>query len=49
MTSTEEFPGALEEALGAGRPAVLELRIDPEAITPRQTLSEIREAAMTAR
>jgi acetolactate synthase I/II/III large subunit len=49
VTSTDEFPGALEEALGAGRPAVLELQIDPEAITPRQTLSEIRAAAMTAR
>ena len=36
---------ALDEALAAGRPALLELRVDPEAITPRQTLSEIRAAA----
>jgi acetolactate synthase-1/2/3 large subunit len=42
---TEEFAGALESALAAGRPALLELRVDPEAITPRQTLTEIREAA----
>jgi acetolactate synthase I/II/III large subunit len=42
---SEDFAEALEEALGAGRPALLELRVDPEAITPRQTLSEIREAA----
>ncbi len=42
---TEEFAGALEEALAAGGPALLELRVDREAITPRQTLSEIREAA----
>jgi acetolactate synthase-1/2/3 large subunit len=42
---SEDFPGALEEALAAGRPAVLELRVDPEAITPRQTLSELRAAA----
>lgn len=41
----EEFPAALEEALAAGRPAVLELRVDPEAITPRQTLAEIRAQA----
>ena len=26
-------------------PALLELRVDPQAITPRQTLDEIREAA----
>jgi acetolactate synthase-1/2/3 large subunit len=45
VARTEDFEGALEEALGAGRPAVLELRIDPQAITPRQTLDEIRLAA----
>jgi acetolactate synthase-1/2/3 large subunit len=39
------FPGALERALAAGRPALLALRVDPEALTPRQTLSEIRAAA----
>jgi acetolactate synthase I/II/III large subunit len=39
---TEQFPEALERALTAGRPAVLALRIDPEAITPRTTLSALR-------
>jgi acetolactate synthase I/II/III large subunit len=39
---TDEFPDALERALGAGIPAVITLRIDPEAITPRMTLSAIR-------
>ncbi|MGI8506476.1 MAG: thiamine pyrophosphate-binding protein [Solirubrobacteraceae bacterium] len=42
---TDEFAGTLEEALAAGRPALIELRVDPEAITPCQTLTEIREAA----
>jgi acetolactate synthase-1/2/3 large subunit len=42
---TEEFAQALERALAAGRPALLELRIDPEAITPRATLSEVRAGA----
>jgi acetolactate synthase I/II/III large subunit len=42
---TEDVPGALEEALGCGRPALVELRVDPDAITPRQTLTEIRAAA----
>jgi acetolactate synthase-1/2/3 large subunit len=40
-----EFAEALDAALGAGGPAVIELRVDPEAITPRQTLAEIRAAA----
>jgi acetolactate synthase-1/2/3 large subunit len=38
----EDFPAAFEEALTAGRPALLELRVDPEAITPRATLSQLR-------
>jgi acetolactate synthase-1/2/3 large subunit len=37
-----DFPGAFERALAADRPALLELRVDPEAITPRATLSAIR-------
>jgi acetolactate synthase-1/2/3 large subunit len=40
---TEEFAPAFEEALASGRPALLELRVDPEAITPRATLTAIRE------
>ncbi len=39
---SEDFPVAFEEALAAGRPALLELRVDPEAITPRATLSQVR-------
>lgn len=42
---TQEFPAAFEQALGAGVPALLELRVDPEAILPHATLSEIRRAA----
>jgi acetolactate synthase-1/2/3 large subunit len=40
---TADFPAAFDQALAAGRPALLELRVDPEAITPRATLTEIRE------
>jgi len=43
---TEEFAGAFDEALAAGRPALIELRVDPEALTPRQSLTEIREQAL---
>jgi acetolactate synthase-1/2/3 large subunit len=45
ITKTEEFPSAFEAAKASRLPAILELRIDPEAITPRQSLSEIRAAA----
>jgi acetolactate synthase-1/2/3 large subunit len=40
---SESFPAAFERALAAERPALLELRVDPEAISPRATLSEIRD------
>ena len=39
---TADFAPAFEAALAAGRPALLELRVDPERITPSQTLSAIR-------
>ena len=42
---TADFPAALERALAAGRPALLHLVVDPEALTPRQTLTEVREQA----
>ncbi len=42
---TEEFGAALDSALASGLPAVIELRVDQEALTPRQSLTEIREAA----
>ena len=43
---TEDFEPALERALGAGRAALIELRIDPESLSPRMTLSGVREAAL---
>ncbi|MGI8973521.1 MAG: thiamine pyrophosphate-binding protein [Gaiella sp.] len=41
----DDVPAALDRALAAGIPTVLHLPVDPEAITPRQTLSEIRAEA----
>jgi acetolactate synthase I/II/III large subunit len=38
----EDFAEAFERAVEAGRPALVELRVDPEAITPQATLSAIR-------
>jgi acetolactate synthase-1/2/3 large subunit len=43
---TDEFGPAFEDALTCGIPALIELRVDPEALTPRQTLTEIREQAL---
>jgi acetolactate synthase-1/2/3 large subunit len=46
VEKTGEFAAAFERALGAGRAALLELRVDPEAITPKTTLTAIRNAAL---
>src|SRR5439155_1256040 len=45
---TEDFAPAFERARASGKPAILELRIDPDAITPATTLSAIREKARKA-
>jgi acetolactate synthase-1/2/3 large subunit len=46
---TGDFAAAFERARAAGKPALIELRIDPEAITPASTLAEIRSAALARR
>ena len=43
---TEDFAAAFERARASGKPAVIELKLDPEALTPRQSLSEIRAEAL---
>ena len=45
VRKTEEFAGALERARDSGKPSIIHCLIDPEAITPGRSLSEIREAA----
>ena len=42
---TADFAPAFERASAAQGPALIELRVDPEAITPATTLGAIREAA----
>lgn len=44
VVRTEAFAPALERALAADRPALIELVLDPEAITSRTTLSALRSA-----
>jgi acetolactate synthase-1/2/3 large subunit len=45
---TEDFAAAMERALGAGKPALIEVRIDPEIITSRTTITALRERARQA-
>jgi acetolactate synthase I/II/III large subunit len=45
VETTEQFPPAFERAVSAGRPALIELRLSEEVITPATTLSAIREQA----
>jgi len=49
VARTEEFAPAFEEAVASGRPAVIELRMDPEMITTRATLSAMRRQAEAAK
>jgi acetolactate synthase-1/2/3 large subunit len=44
---TEDFAAAFERAVGSDKPALIELRTDPDAITPSTTLSTIRENAQS--
>jgi acetolactate synthase I/II/III large subunit len=43
---TADFAAAFERARQAGKPALIEIRIDPEAISPNITLQAIRDTAM---
>jgi acetolactate synthase I/II/III large subunit len=43
---TADFAAAFDRARHAGKPALIEIRIDPEAISPNTTLAAMREAAL---
>lgn len=49
VARTEDFPAAFARALASDSGAVLDLDISPEALTPRQTLSQMRAAAEAKR
>ena len=46
---TADFAPAFERAWSSGKPALIELKIDPDAITPATTLSAIREKALKSK
>jgi acetolactate synthase-1/2/3 large subunit len=45
VTETGAFAPAFQRAVASGRPAVIELRTDPEQITTRATIAQLRAAA----
>ena len=46
---TADFQPAFERAWASGKPALIELKIDPDAITPATTLSAIRDKALKSK
>ena len=46
VEKTADFPAAFAAAQKSGKPSIVHLKVDPEAITPTMSLSAIREKAM---
>lgn len=46
VEETAQFGPALARSLASGKPSLIEIRIDPQAITPNTSLDEIRAAAL---
>ena len=42
VARTEDFAAAFERALASGKPAIIDLKFDPEASTPSATLPDVR-------
>jgi acetolactate synthase-1/2/3 large subunit len=42
VSETGEFAPAFRRAVESGRPAIIELRVNPEQITTRQTIAQLR-------
>jgi acetolactate synthase-1/2/3 large subunit len=49
VEETAQFAPAFERSLASGKPAVIEVRIDPQAITPNTTLDALRARASGGR
>jgi acetolactate synthase I/II/III large subunit len=47
VEKTADFPAAFAAARASGKPSIIHLKIDPEAITPSATLTGIREKSLT--
>ncbi len=49
VEKTADFPAAFAAAQKSGKPSIIQLKIDPEALTPGMTLSAIREKSLSAK
>ncbi len=49
VEKTAEFPAAFAAAKASGKPAIIRLKIDPEAITPAATLAGIRAKSLAGK
>ena len=49
VVATEEFAAAFERCVASNKPALIEVQVDPQALTPRMTLDQIREKALASR
>jgi len=45
VTATDEFIPAFRRAVASGKPALIELRTDPEQVSTRATIAQLRAAA----
>jgi acetolactate synthase-1/2/3 large subunit len=48
VDKTADFAAAFEQARASGKPAILHLKTDPEAITLSTTITKLRETALAA-
>ncbi len=46
VRETAAFAGALDRARNSGKPSIIHVLLDPEAITPARSLTDIRNAAL---
>jgi acetolactate synthase-1/2/3 large subunit len=46
VEKSADFPAAFAAARASGKPSIIHLKIDPEAITPTSTLTGIREKSL---
>jgi acetolactate synthase I/II/III large subunit len=49
VEKTADFAAAYNAAVASGKPSIIHLKIDPEGISPAQTISAIREKSLSAR
>ena len=45
VTNSDQFPQAFSAAVAAKKPALIHIKLDPQALTPSKTLNQIRDRA----